>query len=129
MNQIYCCFNYSKKQNMNIFDKMTNGWEISKLSFKVLKANKNLIIFPLLSGISLMIILGMFFVGIASAFGWNLNNIEIHSSNMYYRYGLIFLCYLINYSVVVYFNMALMHCAKLYFEGEEVTVSKGLQFS
>lgn len=114
---------------MNIFDKMTAGWEISKLSFKVLKANKNLIIFPLLSGISLMIILGMFFAGIASAFGWNLNNIEFHSSNMYYSYGIIFLCYLINYSVVVYFNMALMHCAKLYFEGEEVTVSKGLQFS
>lgn len=108
---------------------MANGWEISKLSFRVLKANKNLIIFPLLSGISLIIILGMFFVGIASALGWNLDNIDIHSSNVYYKYGLIFLCYLINYTVIMFFNMALMHCAKLYFEGEEVTVAKGLQFS
>jgi hypothetical protein len=114
---------------MNIFDKMANGWEISKLSFKVLKANKNLIIFPILSGISLMIILGMFFVGIASAYGWDFDNIELGSTSLLYKYGLIFICYLINYFVVVFFNMALMHCAKLYFQGEEVTVAKGLEFS
>jgi hypothetical protein len=114
---------------MNIFDKMANGWEISKLSFRVLKANKQLIVFPIMSGISLIFILGMFFVGIASALGWNMDNVDLHSSNIFYKYGLIFLCYLINYTIVVFFNMALMHCAKLYFQGEEVTISKGLQFS
>ncbi len=114
---------------MSFFDKMANGWEISKLSFRVLKANKSLIIFPLLSGISLLFILGMFFVGIASALGWNFDNLDIRSSNLVYRYGLIFLVYLINYAVIMFFNMALMHCAKLYFQGEEATVAKGLQFS
>jgi len=114
---------------MNVFDRMANGWEISKLSFKVLKANKSLIIFPLLSGASLIVILGMFFVGIASALGWDFDNIDIAANNVFYKYGLVFICYLLNYSVVVFFNMALMHCAKLYFEGKEVTVSKGLQFS
>lgn len=29
----------------------------------------------------------------------------------------------------MFFNVALMHCTKLYFSGEEVTLQKGLQFS
>jgi hypothetical protein len=44
-------------------------------------------------------------------------------------YALIFLFYIVNYFVVVFFNMALVHCTHLYFKGEEVTIRKGLQFS
>jgi hypothetical protein len=35
----------------------------------------------------------------------------------------------VNYFIVVFFNMALIHCSKLYFEGEEVTVNAGIRFS
>ena len=41
----------------------------------------------------------------------------------------MFLFYLVNYFVVVFFNMALIHCTRLYFRGEEVSVNAGLRFS
>jgi hypothetical protein len=42
----------SKHTAMDFIDRMSNGWKISMNSFKVLGANKKLIIFPVLSGIS-----------------------------------------------------------------------------
>jgi Family of unknown function (DUF6159) len=41
----------------------------------------------------------------------------------------MFIFYVVNYFVVVFFNMALIHCSRLYFHGEEVTIEKGLKFS
>jgi len=112
---------------MSAIDRISNGWRISISCMKVLRANKQLIVFPILSGISLLLILGSFgFLAFAGS-GWNVNNIEINNRGIYYL-GL-FLFYLLNYFIVVFFNMALTHCARLYFEGQEVSVSDGIQFS
>lgn len=112
---------------MSIFDRMSRGWEISKLCFGVLKANKSLVIFPILSGTSSLVILGSFCLAVFAAFGWNIDRVA--ESNRLLDYGLVFICYLVNYFVIVFFNMALIHCARLHFEGEAVTVSKGIRFS
>jgi len=112
---------------MNFFTRLSNGWDITMNSFKVLKENKQLIIFPILSGISMILILGSFGTALFAASGWDLEN--LNSDNAIVTYSLVFLFYLVNYFVVVFFNMALIHCTRLYFKGEEVTVKKGLQFS
>lgn len=115
---------------MGFIDKVQNGWKICDLSLQVLKANKKLILFPVLSGISLIIILTTFFVGVGTFIDWNPDNInESLSDNSFVHYFILFLVYLINYTVIVFFNVALMHCVKLYFEGEEVTLSKGINYS
>jgi hypothetical protein len=112
---------------MSFFDRLSNGWRLAMSSFKILKANQQLIIFPILSGISLVLIIGSFFtVSLANA-GWDPDNISEVSSAGYYI--LVFLFYLVNYFVVVFFNMALIHCSRLYFRGEEATVAAGLRFS
>ena len=112
---------------MNFFDRLSNGWKLAMNSFKVLKANQQLIIFPVLSGISLTLVIGSFFMVTLANAGWDFDNIRELSSAGYY--SLIFLFYLANYFIVVFFNMALIHCTRLYFKGEEVTVRAGLQFS
>jgi hypothetical protein len=112
---------------MNFFDRMSNGWTISMNSFKILKANKQLIIFPVLSGISLLLLIATFFLAIFAASGWNFNN--LNGTSRVVNYLVMFLFYVVNYFIVVFFNMALIHCTHLYFTGEEVTVKKGLQFS
>jgi len=112
---------------MSFFDRLSNGWKLAMSSFKILKANQQLIIFPILSGISLVLIIGSFFtVSLANA-GWDPDNISEVSSAGYYI--LVFLFYLVNYFVVGFFNMALIHCTRLYFRGEEATVAAGLRFS
>lgn len=96
-------------------------------SFKVLRENKQLVIFPILSGISLMLILGSFATMLLASYGWDpeLMPEMDSSSNLLF----LFLYYLVNYFVVVFFNTALVHCSRLYFRGEEVTIEKGLRFS
>lgn len=112
---------------MSFFDRLSNGWTISMNSFKVLRANKQLVVFPILSGISLILILGSFFTVVLASVGWDVDAIE--DPNQGASILLLFLYYLVNYFVVVFFNMALVHCTHLYFKGEEVTISKGIRFS
>ncbi len=113
---------------MSFFDRLSNGWTLAMNSFKVLKENKQLIIFPLLSGISLVLVMGSFILVFLGINGWPEEGVEDSSSNLTY-YVYMFFFYLVNYFVVVFFNMALIHCTRLYFRGEEVSVNAGLRFS
>ena len=114
---------------MSFFNRLTNGWTIAQNSFKVLKANRQLMLFPILSGVSLTLIMASFLLSALGIAGWDFNNLDIAHDNKALQYGIIFLYYIINYFVVVFFNMALIHCTTLYFRGEEVTVAKGIAFS
>lgn len=112
---------------MNFFDRLGNGWAIAMSSFKVLKEKKELIIFPILSGLAILLIVGSFFAFLLGSSGWEGVDIETINTPGYYLF--IFAFYVINYFIVVFFNMALIHCSRLYFRGEEVTVREGLRFS
>ncbi len=116
---------------MNFFDRLSNGWTIAMNSFKVLKENKQLIIFPVLSGISILLLMASFFTAALGFAGWDIDKLEAEENGLTpVYYMVIFLFYIINYFIVVFFNMALIHCTRLYFQGEEeVTIRKGLLFS
>ena len=109
-----------------MYYRISNGWKLAMSSFKILKANQQLIIFPILSAISLVLIIGSFFTFSLANSGWEMDNLNIDST----EYGvLLFLFYMVNYFIVVFFNMALIHCTRLYLRGEEVSVAAGLRFS
>ncbi|OQP64152.1 hypothetical protein A3860_22360 [Niastella vici] len=112
---------------MAFSDRISNGWKLAMSSFKILKANQQLILFPILSAISLILVIGSFFTFLAAGSGWDLDNLGEFSRTEYY--AVLFIFYVVNYFIVVFFNMALIHCTRLYLNGEEVTLKKGLQFS
>jgi len=114
---------------MNFFDRLANGWSIAMTSFKVLRENKKLIVFPILSGISIVLVIASFVTAMFASKGWDVEAINVGERNQPLYYFIIFCFYLVNYFIVVFFNMALIHCSRLYFQGEEVTIKKGLQFS
>ncbi|MBN9297832.1 MAG: hypothetical protein J0I41_12530 [Filimonas sp.] len=113
---------------MNFFSRLSNGWTLAKTSFQVLNNNKQLIAFPILSGISLILVIGSF---VAAMFGFGFFDYFFEEGeSKIVIYGVTFLFYIINYFIIVFFNTALIHCAKLYFDGEQdITVGKGLSFS
>ncbi len=111
---------------MTFFTRLSNGWQIAMNSFKVLKANKHLIIFPILSGISMMLILGSI-IGAMVGVSGGLDFVDFPDNAV--AYVSIFVYYIVNYFVIVFFNMALIHCTSLYFKGEEATVRDGINFS
>ncbi len=112
---------------MALSDRLSNGWKLAMSSFKILRANEKLIVFPILSAISQILVIGSFFVFLLAGSDWDPDNLERFSKTGYY--AVLFLFYLVNYFIVIFFNMALIHCTRLYLEGEEATVKKGLQFS
>jgi hypothetical protein len=112
---------------MNLMTRFSNGWTIAINSFKVLKENRQLVIFPILSGASIIIVLASFCVALIGYSGWDLDQVSEPGKMM--SYALLFLFYIVNYFIIVFFNMALVHCTSLYFKGEEVTVQKGIDFS
>src|SRR3954454_24668651 len=102
----------TKIRSMNIFTRLSNGWSIAMNSFKVLQAKKQLIVFPILSGFSLLLVTASFLTAALAKSGWHFSSIEHYSKPM--QYSLLFLFYFINYFVVVFFNVALMHCTRMY---------------
>ncbi len=112
---------------MSFFTRLSNGWELAKTSFKVLMTNKKLIIFPVLSAMSVLLVLGSFGITIFASAGWDTDNLNHYNRGTIYLFTFLF--YIVNYFIIVFFNMSLMNCAKQYFDGEEVSVMKGLSFS
>ena len=112
---------------MNLFTRLSNGWTIALNSFAVLKENKQLILFPILSGISMILVIGSFITALLAANGWDAQAFDNQSPVV--NYSIVFVYYLINYFIIVFFNTALVHCTQLYFTGEEPTIRKGLQFA
>ena len=119
---------------MNIMTRFSNGWTIATNSFKVLKENRQLVIFPILSGVSIVVILASFCVAFLGFSGWGSvmhlsKHDQLSSPGRIMSYAILFFFYIVNYFVIIFFNMALVHCTSLYFKGEEVTVQKGIEFS
>lgn len=112
---------------MGFIDKVKNGWKICELSMEVLKSNKKLIIFPFISGIALLVIVASFVLGFGFLNDWHFKQLNDPSSIS--RYVFIFLIYLVSYIVIIFFNIALMHCVRLYFENKEFSLGTGVRYS
>lgn len=99
-------------------------------SWAVLKENRRLILFPVLSCISLVLVILSFVLIAFASVGWNTDALrDIRDQSTVVNYLFVFGYYLINYFVIVFFNTALIHCTHLYFKGEEPTLRKGLLFA
>lgn len=111
-------------------DRVSNGWQLFKGSFKVLKENKQLLIFPLLSGISIVLLVGSFlFLTRDTGLFVNGEDGEEHLNFGGSFIFMIFGFYVLNYFIVIFFNVALIHCTRLYFHGEKPELRSGMQFA
>ena len=111
---------------MGFLDRLSNGWRLTQGSFSILKENKQLIVFPIITFFSLALVTGSFIVGLFAIEGWDFQDLQLDRTTYYL---ILFGFYVVNYFVIVFFNTALIHCARLYFNGEELTIAKGINFS
>jgi len=88
---------------MSLTTRLSNGWKLSIASFEVLKKNKQLLLFPVLSVIALLVTIASFVAVILSAFGWDFFNALQRGTPA--QYVLTFCFYLINYFVIVFFML------------------------
>lgn len=108
-----------------MFEKLSNGWNLAKQSLRVIVLDKELLLFPLMSGISSILITLSFLVPLWTT-GVIGSILQKQGSNTAV-YVVVFAFYLVNFFVIVFFNSGLVACAMIRFRGGDPTVSDGLR--
>jgi Flp pilus assembly pilin Flp len=102
------------------------SWELIKLCWSVLRQDKELVVFPIVSGIAVVIVTASFIVpGIFTGYWESFvgNNGSIPAS----MWVLIVLFYLVEYLVIIFFNAALVSAAMVRLKGGDPTLGDGLR--
>ena len=106
-----------------MFEKFTRSWELTKASAEVLRSDKELLLFPVISSIAALVVAATFLIPI---FGLHL----IEGDRMGPLGAVVgFLFYVCQYFVIFYFNVALVGAAMIRLEGGDPTVSDGLRIA
>jgi hypothetical protein len=104
--------------------KLSNSLALVKASANVLRLDKELMVFPLLSGISTVLVAATFIAPIAVTGGWQIFAEDGQAS--YLAMSVFFLFYVVQYAVIFFFNSALVGAALIRLDGGDPTVSDGL---
>jgi hypothetical protein len=110
-----------------MFDRLARGWELAKQSYDVLKLDKELLVFPLVSGLACLLVLASFALPL-----WNTGYLKVILEEGQVpedplAYVILFAFYFANYFVIVFFNCALIGCAIIRFKGENPTLADGFR--
>lgn len=112
-----------------MFERLSRSWELVKASGAVLKQDKQLLVFPLISSIAALIVIACFALPVIGM--GMLDGITSHrfadQSGMTYSLGFLF--YVCLYFVVFFFNAALVGAATIRFDGGTPTVGDGLRIA
>jgi hypothetical protein len=106
-----------------MFTRFSRSWSLIKASGEVLKQDKELLVFPLLSGIASLILIATFAAPLIAEGSWQPP--EGEASIALWVFGFLF--YVLQYFVVFFFNAALVAAALIRLDGGDPTVSDGLR--
>lgn len=109
--------------------KLSNSWKMMKASATVLRLDPELLVFPFLSGLAAILVTATFvvpFALIGEGFG-ALENMEGGIGYLGYVVG--FLYYLVLYSLIFFFNTALVGATMIRLDGGDPTLSDGLNIA
>lgn len=117
-----------------MFEKFSRSWQLIKASASVLRQDKELLVFPLVSSLAALLVTAAFIapvLGIAGPDGLDRLSRQgeedplVNAAILAYA----FLFYLCQYFVVFFFNTALVGAAMIRLEGGDPTVADGLRIA
>lgn len=97
--------------------RISNGLRLIKSSFHVLRMDKEIMILPLLSGAFLVLLTALLIAGI------------LYAAPVGLLAPAAFLCYILCYFIIIFFNAAVIHCATLRFDGVDPKVADGIRYA
>ena len=117
--------------------RLSRSWDLVTASFSILWSDKQLLMFPVLSGVSCVIVTLLLLAGGAAIFQPQLGNLSglvprddpqafVSSPEVM---GALFLLYMANYFVIIFFNVALVGVADSRLTGGSWTFDQGLQLA
>lgn len=103
-----------------MFQSLSRSWKLYKLCWGVLIHDKELLLFPAFSFVSLLLIAGTIFgSGMFQRVSESIFAIRLTDL------GLILILYFVNYFIIVYFNAAIIGAARIRLNGGDPTLSDG----
>jgi hypothetical protein len=109
-----------------MIEKLKNSWTLVKSSARVLREDKELLIFPIISVIGLLVVSALFIVPLL--FGSLLDSFFGGESGIF-GYIFLFFFYLVQYVVIFFANTALVSAARIRLQGGDPTVSDGFRIA
>ena len=120
---------------MSLFSRLRSGWKIGWLSLSVIRDNPKLLTFVLFSGLTLIVVVSSFVISLAMMVGLG-HKLGLNIDPEYFeRFSspllliAFFLFYLVTYTIIIFFNVALTYCSNEVLRGGEVHVKEGLKFA
>src|SRR5512138_61558 len=111
-----------------MFQRLENSWSLVKASWNVLRADKELLLFPIVSAIATVLVTLTFFIPAILTFA---------SSSTFGRRGtveplwilLMMAFYVIQYTIIFFCNTALVGAAMIRLKGGDPTVNDGFRIA
>ena len=107
-------------------ERFRRSWQLAQASWAVLRADRELLLFPLMSFIALVAIVITFAVPIGLTVGLSERQFD---ENSVVGIVLGFVFYVVAYTVMFFFNTALVGAAMIRLEGGDPTVNDGLRIA
>jgi len=109
-----------------MFERFAASFALARSSWQVLRLDKQLVIFPVLSGLGCLLVLLSFAVPFIAQPQWldfldNANGVQPPP----WVYAVLFAYYFCNYFVIIFCNAALISCALIRFNGGTPTLADG----
>jgi hypothetical protein len=109
-----------------MFERFERSWNLAGQCFAVLRQDKSLLLFPLFSAIAMVLIAASFFIPLSSlARAMSAEHGAPASNGLAYVWLFVFYC--LQFTVVNFFNTALVEVALRRFDGQDATVGDGLR--
>ncbi|OOG40248.1 DUF6159 family protein [Rhodanobacter sp. C05] len=106
--------------------KFARSWALMKASATVLRSDKSLLVFPLLSGLCTLLVAASFLIPVAvMVIGGEHAGQDFHQRMSVGAYLLMFAFYLVQYFVIIFFQTALTGVALMHLRGEPTSVAAG----
>lgn len=110
-----------------MFDRLTRSFDLLKASATLLKTDRHLLVFPLISGCAMFVVMLCFALPMFGLHAFDGLDGAGNGSPVLYSIGFLF--YVVQYFVIFYFNAALVGCALMRLDGGAPTVRDGLRMA
>lgn len=104
-------------------NKFSRSWALIKASAAVLRSDRELLVFPLVSAVASTLVVLSFIVPLLAS--GSFRSIDPHHGLPAPFYIMLFLFYVVQYAVIFFFNTALVGAAMIRLEGGDPTLSDG----
>jgi hypothetical protein len=116
------------------FGNISQTWELMGQSWRVLKQDKELLVFPLVSGICCLLVIASFAVPAFMSDSWmppasGEEGQSVTTAEQVGYYAKLFVFYFCNYFVIIFFNSAIAGCAAMRMRGQDPTIGDGFSIA